>query len=347
MLPVLLAFLWLEAREQKERLKLVAAPIVAAALVLVPYGAWVLSNYEDFKGQAGTIDNRADFNDPLFYIENLVDEPNRFLRPLAFKEVPRGEDPDTTDPRWLSLQETLTRRPSAKIAVLIAIPATLLFLACRAFREHDRVSRLLFLALAGLLAQFALLDQTKFFIYWIPVVPFLCIGIACLSWWALSRAVQNRGTLLLGAAVATVLLLFAAEGSVARLNGLRTAQDATSYAGLTQDVHEVVPSGSRVVGSTSLWWGLRDTDYRSYFLFFYLTRPDSGPYRTSVSGFLNDFDPDYLVLTELAWEELEEHLVGDDYNELLRYLNDNARLETVLRGPEYQAYGFVEVWRFR
>jgi hypothetical protein len=347
MLPIVLVFLWLEPLERRARLKLTAAAVVSAAVVLIPYAAWALSNYDDFKGQVGTIDNRADFSDPGFYVENLLDEPNRFLRPLAFREVPRGEDPDTTDARWLSLQETLTRRPSAKIAILIALPATLVFLAYRAFRQQDRVSRLLFLALGGLAAQFALLDQTKFFIYWIPVVPFLCIGIASLAWWALARAGRNRATLVVSAGVAAVLLLFAAEGSVARLSGLRTAQDATSYARLTQDVHASVPPGSRVVGSTSLWWGLRDTDYRSYFLFFYLTRPDAGSYRTTVSGFLDGFEPDYLVLTELAWEELEEHLVRSDYEELVRYLDDNASLEKVLRGPEYDTYGFVEVWRFR
>ena len=50
---------------------------------------------------------------------------------------------------------------------------------------------------------------------------------------------------------------------------------------------------------------MRDTDYRSYFLFFYLTRDDAGPYKTTISGFLDEFQPDYVVLTGLAWGELQ------------------------------------------
>src|SRR3972149_1108377 len=72
----------------------------------------------------------------------------------------------------------LTRRPSAKLAVLLGLPLALAYSAWRARREASRGDRPLFLCLAGLALQYALLESTKFFIYWIPVVPFLCVGIA-------------------------------------------------------------------------------------------------------------------------------------------------------------------------
>src|SRR3990172_13094766 len=118
MLPIAVAFLWLEALPGRERLRLTAALLGAAALVGLPYGLYVIANYDDFKGQIATIDERGDFLRPGFYVDNLLSEPDRFLRPLAFKEAPRAAAAADAAPRFLSLGETLTRRPSAKLAVL-------------------------------------------------------------------------------------------------------------------------------------------------------------------------------------------------------------------------------------
>jgi hypothetical protein len=183
--------------------------------------------------------------------------------------------------------------------------------------------------------------------YWIPAVPFLSIGTAAVSWWFISKAREGRLQLLLASGAVAVLLLVAAEGSVARISGMRAAQDATSYATITTSLHETVPPGSRVVGSTSMWWALRDTDYRSYFLFFYLTRDDAGPYKMTITQFLDEFQPDYVVLTGLAWGELQDHLIKAHYDELLGYLDSHARIVRTLEGPEYRTYGYIEIWQFR
>ncbi|MGE0686588.1 MAG: ArnT family glycosyltransferase [Dehalococcoidia bacterium] len=346
-IPAVIAYLWLEPVERRERLKLIGAMIATTVIVVLPYAGLSLAYYDDFKGQAGTIDQRADFSDPGFYIDNLKDEPDRFLRPLAFKEIPRGEDPRTTPPQFLSLSETLTRRPSAKLAVIVGLPAALIFMAFWAVRDRNRGYQMLVLCLAGLVAEFALLDQTKFLMYWIPVVPFLSIGMAAVSWWLLSRVREGRVQLAMGGVAAALLLLIAAEGSVARLSGIRTANQSTNYASIGAALHETIPPGSKVVGSTSMWWGMRDMDYRSYFLFFYLTRDDAGPYKTTITGFLDDFQPDYVVLTGLAWGELEDHLIKAHYDELLGYLDSHATIVRTLQGPEFKTYGYIEVWQFR
>ncbi|MGE0056486.1 MAG: ArnT family glycosyltransferase [Dehalococcoidia bacterium] len=346
-IPAVIAYLWLEPVERRERLKLIGAMIATTVIVVLPYAGLSLAYYDDFKGQAGTIDQRADFSDPGFYIDNLKDEPDRFLRPLAFKEIPRGEDPRTTPPQFLSLSETLTRRPSAKLAVIVGLPAALIFMAYWAVRDRNRGYQMLVLCLAGLVAEFALLDQTKFLMYWIPVVPFLSIGMAAVSWWLLSRVREGRVQLAMGGVAAALLLLIAAEGSVARLSGIRTANQSTNYASIGAALHETIPPGSKVVGSTSMWWGMRDMDYRSYFLFFYLTRDDAGPYKTTITGFLDDFQPDYVVLTGLAWGELEDHLIKAHYDELLGYLDSHATIVRTLQGPEFKTYGYIEVWQFR
>jgi hypothetical protein len=242
-------------------------------------GSYILDDLDSFKGQAGTIDRRADFDRPLFYVDNIAHEPDRFLRPLAIKEVPLGADHEKVSPRFLSLDETLRRRPSAKLAVLVGLPLALAFVGRRALQQRERGDRLLLLCLGGLVLQYTLFESAKFYIYWLPVVPFLCIGFASALWWLLQKWDTGRAGLALAAASVLILLVIFGEGSVARLSGLRTAPEATNYARLADRIHEYVPSGSRVVGSTSLWWGMRDTEYRSYFLFFYLTRPDAGDHR--------------------------------------------------------------------
>ena len=143
------------------------------------------------------------------------------------------------------------------------------------------------------------------------------------------------------------LLIVFGEGSVARLDGLRTAPNATNYDQLAERIHQYVPAGSRVVGSTSLWWGMRDTDYRSYFLFFYKTRPDAGPYKTTISGFLDDYHPQYLVLTRLAIGELQKYLSPRDFADWQSYMSAHARKIARIEGPVViGAYGFIDVWQF-
>jgi 4-amino-4-deoxy-L-arabinose transferase-like glycosyltransferase len=346
-LPIAAAFLWLEALPRRERLKLISALAGAAMLVGLPYGVYILVHQDDFNGQAGTIDRRADFHRPGFYIDNLTNEPDRFLRPLAFKEVPRGADHALVSPQFLSLEETLTRRPSAKLAVLVGLPAALAFAGWRMLRERSRPDRLLFLCLSGLVLQYALFESAKFYIYWIPVVPFLCVGMAGVVLWLFQPERWSSLRIAAAAIAAGALLIVLAEGSVARLGGIRTAPDATNYDRLAQTIQEYVPPDSRVVGSTSLWWGLRDMDYRSYFLFFYLTRADAAPYKTTISAFLDDFDAEYLILTRLAIGELETHLSARDYQDWQAYMQAHATKVTRIEGPVViGAYGFIDIWRF-
>ncbi|HLF70696.1 MAG TPA: glycosyltransferase family 39 protein [Dehalococcoidia bacterium] len=347
LLPVAAVFLWLEALPRQQRLRLVGALVGACALAGVPFGVYILAHFDDYKGQTGTVDQRDDFTSPRFFIDNLLNEPDRFLRPLAFKEIPKGEDPATVSPRYLDISEMATRRPSAKLAVLAGLPFAIAFAAWRALKADSRGDRLLALCLAGLVAQLALLESTKFFIYWIPVFPFLCIGVAGGVVWLLTPENWNRLRLAAAAFAVVALLLVFAEGSAARIGGLRTARDAASYDALAAQIHETVPAGSRVVGATSLWWAMRDTDYRSYFLFFYLTRPDSGPYKTTISGFLDDFDPDYLVMTQLADSELTNHLSPTDYEDWQRYLRDHAERIAHLEGGPARPYDYVDIWRIR
>jgi hypothetical protein len=365
-IPAGVAFIGLEALPGRRRLKLAAALVGLAALIGLPYGLYIAAHFDDFRSQAGTVDKRDDFNSPSFFVNSLIHEPDRFLRPLGFKEVPKGEDPRLVEPRLLSLREMAVRRPSAKLGVLVGLPVALAFAGWRAFGARNRRDRLLFLALAALVLQYALFESLKLYIYWVPVVPLLCIGIAAAVLWLFGAKPDEdearadgsvahssfetllRSRLLRGAVVAGTLVCLLgvfAEGAGARLSGIRTASHETEYSRLGALIHETVPAGSKVVGSTSLWWALRDTDYRSYFMFFYLTSPNAGRYRTTIGGFLDDVRPQYLVLTRLGQEELDKHLSPADRQDLDAYKASNATLVKRLEGNEARSYGYVEIWR--
>jgi 4-amino-4-deoxy-L-arabinose transferase-like glycosyltransferase len=360
-IPVAIAFLALERLPRKARFKLIGSLAGASVLVVLPYGIYALAHFDDYRGQVSTVDRRDDFGDPLFYLRNFVHEPDRFLRPLGFKEVPKGEDPRLVEPRFLSLREMLTRRPSAKLAVLFGLPLALAFTGWRGLQERRRGDRLLFLALAGVALQFALFDSLKLYIYWIPMVPLLCIALAPVllrllegfrrsapSWAPLERFGHGR-TLRLGLAAVTAVCLLGvlAEGTQARVSGIRTSSDETKYARLGDLIHESVPAGSRVAGSTSLWWAMRDTDYRSYFMFFYVTSPHAGPYRNSIGGFLEDSGTEYMVLTRLGREELEKHLAPADRRDLEAFQASRGTLIKRIDGAEAKSYGYIEIWRLR
>ncbi len=247
----------------------------------------------------------------------------------------------------MSLSEIAVRRPSAKLGVLVGLPLAIGFAGWRAFKERSRGDRLLFLALAGLCAQYALFESAKLYIYWIAVVPFLCTGIAGAAIWLLRPPQGDRLRLVLAAGTLACLLLVFAEGTAARLSGLRTASGETEYGRLGDLIHESVPAGSRVVGSTSLWWSMRDTDYRSYFMFFYVTSPDAGPYRSTISGFLEGAKPQYLVLTRLGVEELEKHLSPGDRQDYEAYKAAHGQLLRRIEGTDAKSYGYVEIWRLQ
>jgi hypothetical protein len=350
MFPIAIAFLWLDAVSRGQRLKLVGALVGAGALIGLPYAVYIAADYDAFEGQAGTIDRRADFYDPVFYAQNLIDEPDRFVGPLAipfaFLEIPAGEDIFGDNAQTVGI-EAAPRRPSAKAGILLGLPLALGFAGWRALKAGSRPDRLLALCLGGLVLQYTFLESTKYLFYWILVVPFLCVGIAGAVVWIFRGRSQSSFRFGLAAVTALVLLVVLAEGSVARFNGLRTARAAASYESLATRLHEQVPAGSRVVGATSLWWGLRDTEYRSYFLFFYLTRDDAGEFKTPISAFLDGFGAEYIVLTRKAANELEDRLSPADKRHWDSFMQSRARHVTRLEGPAAGGYGYIDVWRIQ
>ncbi len=229
----------------QQRLKLIGGLLGAAALVGLPYGVYILSDYDAFQGQAGTIDSRGDFNKPSFYVNNLIHEPDRFIRPLAFKEVPLGADHEKVSPR---IPQPAGDGPPAPVrqAGGARRPAAGAGLRRPAGAEGQGARRpaCCCSASADWCSQFALVRVGE-------VLHLLDAGRAV----PLHRhrggdvvAAADDGTkAALGCSIAVAcvlaLLVVFGEGSVARLDGLRTAPNATNYERLADRIHEYVPAG--------------------------------------------------------------------------------------------------------
>jgi hypothetical protein len=311
----------------RERALRVAAFGAAVALPFVPYLAYAVTDWDDFRGQARTVEQRSDFGSPGLYFDNLTSEPERYNLGLDFDAE-------------LSVSELL-ERPSARLALLVLGPFALIHAAVQG-RRGSRSHLLLALTLAALVLEFALFESTKRFVYWVIAVPFLCVAVAdvgrALLAWRPGHAAMRRPALAVGAAVALAMTL---EGAAVGLANIADARDAVEYAGVGDRVRDVVPPGSRVVTDNRMWLTLRDMEPRSLLLLFYWTNPEiSRENATDVDGAMRRIDAGYLLLSPLTRAILSK-LTPRDAESFDRYLREHATLVATVAEPPY---GPIEVY---
>ncbi|HEX5140016.1 MAG TPA: glycosyltransferase family 39 protein [Dehalococcoidia bacterium] len=326
MFPVAAIYLLMEVGPLRERITLIAIVAITAVVVMAPYGVYVLTNYDEYKGQTSTLYRRQDLTDPQLYVENVKREEKRFR--LHFG----------------SLDEALTTQPSERAALFIAFPASLIYLAYVVRRTNRRGDRILLLSLALLPLQFLFLDFQKVTFYWIAVVPFLCIAIAITAEAAFqavrphlrSPARAGLRTLAMASVAGVLVFGFVAEGIYAQAEGLRH-QKATNYMSLRPVLASYVPPGSKVLGATNLWWAMPDTDFRSYYMLYYRTNAQTTRDVTTVAGYLDEFGAEYVVLNFVA------RLFLPSVNPVLnQYLEERG--EQIAYIPD-RTFGFIEIWK--
>ncbi|HWC30796.1 MAG TPA: glycosyltransferase family 39 protein [Dehalococcoidia bacterium] len=334
MLPIAAAYLLWDSTPLRTRLTLVGITAVASMAVAAPYAVYVVANYHEFEGQTSTLERRIHFTDPDFYITNVERETKRF--PF----------------QWNDAKQVLTNRPSARLAVLIGLPAAAALAGWTAFRQRTAAHRLLFLTLVGLPVQFAVLDSPKIYFYWIAVMPFLCIGLSYLivtglrqlpplSLETFKQPLRHVVPVGLAGLAAGFLMIVLVEGSYAQLQGARAWDDATDYLSLRDRLDDSVPPDAKVVGATALWWAMPDTDFRSYYMLFYSTNINIAEEQTTITNYLDDFGVEYIVLNRTSRMFLRR-LISDDEVQFATYLSKSGERIDYF---EDRSYGFIEVWR--
>ena len=329
--PVSLFLLSEPALATARRLLLTGLLGLAMLLSFLPYGVYMLDHWDDFRGQARAVEQQTDFLSPSFYWRQLKREPDRYAIGAGLIETPG------------SLSD-LVSRPSARLAILVLAPLALVQAVVQAHRG-SAPHRLLALLIFGLVAQLALFESTKRFVYAVVLVPFVCIAIADLgraAWRA--RPFTPRLRLAPRLAVAAVIALVAVEGLVVAAKDLRDSPDAPGYAALTTSLQQVLPADATVLGDNRLWPALRGQPYRSLLLLFYHTNPAISRDRTTdIFGAMSRIDADYLVLSPLS-REILARLSTRDAADFERYLSERAEPSATL---PYPGYGPLEVYRLR
>jgi 4-amino-4-deoxy-L-arabinose transferase-like glycosyltransferase len=335
MLPVAAVYLLMEAAPLRERLKLIGLVALTAIVVTLPYGVFILANYDEFEGQTSTLYRRGDVTDFEFYRESLDREDSRF----AFK--------------FGTLEESIENQPSGKLALLVGLPATILFLGLRMISQRGRGDRLIVLSLICVPLGLALFEYQKISGYWIAAFPFLCIGLAVVcvtaitaAWGILRRHVRGNVAgdwlrVACGGAAAIFLAVVIVEGASAQRNGFETFDNATEYLSLRETLSEYVPPDSTVVGATSLWWAMPETEFRSYYMLFYRTNPRTTERFTTIDGYLDEVGTDYVVLNRISRFFLQR-LLPRDSQALAQYLETRGEQIAYI---EDRSYGWIEVWK--
>jgi 4-amino-4-deoxy-L-arabinose transferase-like glycosyltransferase len=330
MLPVAVLYLLLEPGGWRPKFASVGILVVAAAAVAAPYGAYALANYDEFQGQVSTLDPPVNLDDPGFYLENLEREKYRF---------PFG---------WTDFETALKEKPSSTVSILIGLPLSLLAVAWAALKTRRREFRLLALSLLALPLLLALIEPRKPLSYWVGVLPFLCLGLAVLVGWGLQqlggwredRALGRLYRLIVAAGAAAFLVAVLAEGSWAQVRGMQVWDSNSDYMALRATLSRYVPPGSRVLGSTALWWALPETEYHSFSVLFYKTTPRTADSLTTVGTYLDEIDVEYLVLNRTSLWYLQR-LGERDERELDEYLKSSERIAEV----EESSYGYIGIWK--
>jgi 4-amino-4-deoxy-L-arabinose transferase-like glycosyltransferase len=334
--PLAFYLLTLRGVELPRRIVLAGVLTVTAIVPFIPYAVYVAPHTDDFRGQARAVEQSTDFASPRFYVEQLEREPSRFRDAVALDHVP-------------SSPSDLVRRPSARLALLLLAPLAALWVARRGFltptSEGGEAYRLVALVLLGLVVELTLLESTKRFVYWVVVVPFLCIAIAdlALAAWRWSRqaprGVQPCAVLL---ALVAVITVFAVEGLGVAAKDVRDARKAGDYVALGRKLNAVVPPGAVTMGDNRLWLAMRCRPYRSLHLLFYETNPRiSGDQTTDIEGAFERTQIDYLLLSPISRDQLKL-LSPRDAEAFQRYVE--TRMEPVTKVDD-PTYGPIDVYR--
>ncbi|HLF71253.1 MAG TPA: hypothetical protein VI759_03800 [Dehalococcoidia bacterium] len=332
----LAAFLLTLALPRGRRFVLAGALCVAATVPFLPYGAYAVANWDDFRGQSRTVEQETDFLSPAYYWDAITNEPDRYRIGTGLGGLP-------------STPGELASKPSARLALLVLGPLAAAYVLWRGRREP--MHRLVGFALLGVVIELALFESTKRFVYWVVAAPLLCVAIADLGafLWAWRDALtlpspKGRGFyVVLRAAVVVIALLFAVEGLVVAAKDVRDAGDHRgAYASMTNALRDALPASASAMGDNRLWPAMRDRDFRSLLLLFYDTNPRISKERTtSIEGSIERSGVDYILLSPLSREILTK-LSPADGADFERFIDTQTCREGTYLGP---TYGPIDVYR--
>lgn len=297
--------------------------LAGALLVWLPWLLYVVSGWQDFLGQQRFTADRFALFDYRFYLQNLINEIERY--------------------RAVGLTDQVGRLRLARPGLwtlLAGLPLSLLVLG----RWQGRApANALVLALVLQVTFFALLLKQKHYNYIITFWPLAMLVLACGGAWFWRRA-RWRPLLLL------LLLLVLVEGW-AGINQRRSfAATVTPYEDYTARIAQHIPPGSRVLGLQHYWLGLRQFPYRTWLLPLFMADGQLYDEDLTLVQALERVDPDIVLIDRHIGQMFKRMAAPDDpdHERYLQFSRFMEKHEAVLVGQiEDNDYGRMEIYFLR
>lgn len=299
------------------------ALLAGAVLVWLPWILYVAAGWQDFLGQQRFTADRFALFDYRFYLQNLVNEIDRY--------------------RAVDLYDQTGRLRLARPGLWLLLAGLPLSLFVQ-WRDHRRSpSKTLAIAFVVHVALFALLLKQKHYNYLIAFWPLATIALACGGVWLWRRA-RWRPLLL------ALLLLVMVEGSVGIGRRRALAAAVTPYDDYTARIAQHIPSGSRVLGLQHYWLGLRQYPYRTWLLPLFMADSRLFDEDLTLEQALERVGPD-IVLVDRHMRRLFNRMASPDDADHERYLQYSRFMErhgAILVGEvDDDDYGRMEVYALR
>lgn len=291
--------------------------LLGFTLPLLPYLAYVLVDLPAWRAQTGVYGERFRLLDPAWYLDNLLREPRRYGPGLG--PFPAG---------WL--------RPGFW-ATAVVLPAALVALWRRSFKG-DKKARALAVPAAVMPLLFALLIHLKLSNYLAAMAPLWTVVAAWAGVAAWRRLGGSRFRQWGRALLAVLLLAVATEGAMRVVIMEQAAHTTTPYADFVAKIRTKVPTGARVLGLHHYWFGMEDTDYRSFVVpIAWSSGAGAIPFRTA----LNRVAPDVVLVDQRLRAFLDDH--PDAAAQLATWL-DQHQTQPPDRITD-DTYGTMEIYR--
>lgn len=222
-------------------------------VVVLPYVLYAAAYWSDFTAQSELKAGRIEFGRPSFYLDNLLDEPDRYRHLFSYLRPA------------LDGQYHLFDQPISPLLFGVAAILAFGFLALRALRGLELGERSLAIAIAVPWLCLALLDGTNAPLYTVVLLPFACIAIALLAVTSIRWAVRQP-SLPLGVAVCVLVLapgiVVVREGIAAHRQEYEWSNEIIRYQDASAEINAVLPDGAPVLGMERWWAGLyQDHEY--------------------------------------------------------------------------------------
>lgn len=239
------------ARSTRERVSGMSLTAAGFLAVWLPWATFISLDWQDFQGQMRTVAERLDVFSPGFYVANAFTDEG----PLSLG--------------WLLV--AVSSLPFGRVgawAALVGVPVAAVTMVRRSCGWATPRARVFALVAMAQCLLFVVLLRAKTINYMIALWP---LGALALSWLAVWLWERRNGSLRI--ALAALAVAIAAEGALRMVHARTVATRMTSYDWFTAEVAQCIPPGSRVLGLSHYWLGLRQFDYRTWLLPLYETNP--------------------------------------------------------------------------